>query len=184
MWRTIGPYTAPRPALSRSYCAPAFQQADTLTLRQLVYKSVALTYISFYAVWSDNSVHICVLVLVFVGRIAQSVWRLAARWTVRGSNRGGSEIFGTCPDRPWGPPSLLHNGCLVFPRGKERPGRDADPSPFLVSWSRKGRAIPLLPLRAVRPVQSLSACTRVHFTFTFFTCIYFVVLVFTVLYFY
>jgi hypothetical protein len=29
------------------------------------------------------------------------------------------------------------------------------------------RAIPLLPLRAVQPVQSLSACTRVHFTFTF-----------------
>jgi len=27
-------------------------------------------------------------------------------------------------------------------------------------------AIPLLPLWAVRPVQSLSACTRVHFTFT------------------
>jgi len=26
-------------------------------------------------------------------------------------------------------------------------------------------AIPLPPLRAVRPVQSLSACTRVHFTF-------------------
>jgi len=26
------------------------------------------------------------------------------------------------------------------------------------------RAIPLLPLWAVRPVQSLSACTRVHFT--------------------
>jgi hypothetical protein len=28
-------------------------------------------------------------------------------------------------------------------------------------------AIPLLPLWTVRPVQSLSACTRVHFTFTF-----------------
>ena len=28
------------------------------------------------------------------------------------------------------------------------------------------RAMPLLPLRAVRPVQRLSACTRVHFTFT------------------
>ena len=28
------------------------------------------------------------------------------------------------------------------------------------------RAIPLLPLWAVQPVQSLSACTRVHFTFT------------------
>jgi hypothetical protein len=28
------------------------------------------------------------------------------------------------------------------------------------------RSIPLLPLWAVRPVQSLSACTMVHFTFT------------------
>ena len=41
----------------------------------------------------------------------------------------GSEIFRTCPDRPSGPPSLLYNGYWVFPRGKERPGRDADPSP-------------------------------------------------------
>jgi hypothetical protein len=30
----------------------------------------------------------------------------------------------------------------------------------------KGRAIRLLALWAVRPVQSLSACTRVYFTFT------------------
>jgi len=37
------------------------------------------------------------------------------------------------------------------------------PHPHLVQWSRKSRAIPLLPLWAVRPVQSLSACTRVHF---------------------
>ena len=60
--------------------------------------------------------------------IAQSVWRLATGWTVRGSNPGGGEIFRTCPDRPWGPPTLLHNGYRVFPGGKERPGRDADPS--------------------------------------------------------
>jgi hypothetical protein len=39
------------------------------------------------------------------------------------------------------------------------------PHPFLVLWSRKSRAIPLLPLWAVWPVQSLSACTRVTFTF-------------------
>ena len=39
--------------------------------------------------------------------------------------------------------------------------------PLLVSWSRKSRAIPLLSLWAVRPVRSLSACTRVPFTFTF-----------------
>ena len=40
----------------------------------------------------------------------------------------GGEIFRTCPDRPWGPPSLLYNGYRVFPRGKERLGHDADPS--------------------------------------------------------
>jgi hypothetical protein len=50
-------------------------------------------------------------------------------WAVRGSNPGGGEIFRTCPDRPWGPPSLLYNGHGVFPGGKERPERDADPSP-------------------------------------------------------
>ena len=42
--------------------------------------------------------------------------------------------------------------------GKKRPGRDADSSSLLVPWSRS-RAIPLLPLWTVRPVQSLSACT-------------------------
>jgi len=43
-------------------------------------------------------------------------------------NSGGGEVFRTCPDRPWGPHSLLYNWYRVFPRGKERPGRDADPS--------------------------------------------------------
>ena len=42
---------------------------------------------------------------------------------------GGGEIFRTCPDRSWGQPSLLYNGYRVFPGGKERPRRDADPSP-------------------------------------------------------
>ena len=38
------------------------------------------------------------------------------------------------------------------------------PHPFLVQWSRKSRVIPLIPLWAVRPVQSPNVCTRVHFT--------------------
>ena len=46
-----------------------------------------------------------------------------------GSNPVGGEIFRTCPDWPWGPPSLLYNGYRVLPGGKEWPGRDADPSP-------------------------------------------------------
>ena len=36
------------------------------------------------------------------------------------------------------------------------------------SVSEQNRAVPLLPLWAVRPVQSLSACTRVYFNFIFF----------------
>jgi hypothetical protein len=37
--------------------------------------------------------------------------------------------FSTHPDRPWGPPNLLYNVYRVFPGGKVRPGRAADPSP-------------------------------------------------------
>ena len=80
-------------------------------------------------------------------------------------SRWWGEIFRTCPDRPWGPPSLLYNEYRVFPGGKDLPGREADPHPLLVPWSRKSRAIPLLPLWAGRCVQSLSACT-VEYTST------------------
>jgi hypothetical protein len=80
-----------------------------------------------------TNVCICLIfyksVTYFVGRLAQSVYRLATGWTVRGSNSGGGEIFRTCPGRPWGPPRLLYHGYRVFPGGRMRPGRDADPSP-------------------------------------------------------
>jgi hypothetical protein len=46
-----------------------------------------------------------------------------------GSNPGGSEIFHTCPDWLWGPPSLLYNVCPVFLGGRKQPGHDTDPSP-------------------------------------------------------
>jgi len=42
-----------------------------------------------------------------------------------------------------------------------------NPHLFLVPWSGKIRAISLLPLSTVRPVQSLSACTMLHFSFTY-----------------
>jgi hypothetical protein len=50
-------------------------------------------------------------------------------WMVRGLNPGGGEIFRTCPDRPWSPPSLLYNGYWVYPEGQEWSRHDADPSP-------------------------------------------------------
>ena len=51
---------------------------------------------------------------------------------------GGGKIFHTCPHRPWGPPSLLYNRYRVFPEGKKRPGRDADPSPPSSAVVKKG----------------------------------------------
>ena len=75
------------------------------------------------------------------------------------------EIFRTCPDRPWGPPGLLYNRYRVFPGVKSVRRVTLTPHHLLVPWSRKSRAIPLLPLWAVRPVQCVSACKRVHFIF-------------------
>jgi hypothetical protein len=79
-------------------------------------------------------------------------------------SRWGGEIFLTSPDRPWGPTQPPVQWVRGLSRGKKRPGRDADFYPLLVPWSWKGRAIPLLLLWVVRLVQSLSACTRLHFT--------------------
>jgi len=53
-----------------------------------------------------------------------------------------------------------------FPGVKSGRGVTLTTHPLLVLFSWKSIAISLLPLWAVRPVQSLSACTRVHFTFT------------------
>ena len=66
---------------------------------------------------------------------------------------------------PAQPPVLWVPGS--FPGVKIGRGVMLTPQPRLVPWSWKSRAMPLLPLWAVRPVQSLSACTRVHITFTF-----------------
>ena len=48
------------------------------------------------------------------------------------------EIFRTCSDRPSDPPSPLYIGYRDFPGGKERPGRDADPSPPSSAVVKKG----------------------------------------------
>ena len=58
-----------------------------------------------------------------------------------------------------GPTQPLVKWVPFYPGSKERPGCDADPSPLLVPWSRKSRAIPLLHIWEVRPVQNLNSCT-------------------------
>ena len=47
-----------------------------------------------------------------------------------GSNPGGGDIFRTCPDRPWGPPSLLYSGYRVFPGVKSGRSVTLTPNPF------------------------------------------------------
>ena len=64
---------------------------------------------------------------------------------------------------PGAHPASCTKGTGSLPGVKSSRGVALTPHHFLVPWSRKGRAIPLLPLWAIRPVQSLSACTRVKF---------------------
>jgi hypothetical protein len=52
------------------------------------------------------------------------------------------------------------------------------PYPLLVPWSRKSRAIPLLCLWAVWPVQSLSACT-LHLSFTLYNLSFMIMILFS-----
>ena len=56
---------------------------------------------------------------------------------VRGSNPGGGQLLCTCPDQPWGPPSLLYNGYWVLP-GVKQPGHGID-HPFPSSTEVKER---------------------------------------------
>jgi len=68
---------------------------------------------------------------------------------------------------PGAHPASCTMGTESFTGVKSGRGVTLTPHPLLVLWSWKSRAIPLLPLWAIRPVQSLSACTRATFTFFF-----------------
>jgi hypothetical protein len=48
--------------------------------------------------------------------------------TAYGLDGSGIEAWWGRDFPPLGPPSLLYNGYQLFPGGKLRPGRDADPS--------------------------------------------------------
>ena len=86
-----------------------------------------------------------------------------------GSNSGQARFSAPVQTGPGAHPASYMMGTGSFPGVKSGRGVTLTPHPLLVLWSLKGRAIPLLPLWAIRPVQSLSACTRVHFTFFLYT---------------
>jgi hypothetical protein len=96
-----------------------------------------------------------------VGRYSDLLWmdgpEIESQW---------GEFVRTRPDLPWGPPSLLHNGYLVFPGGKA--GRGVALTTHLHLAPRLKKALPLLHLLAFVP------CCRVncYCTFTFTYCYY------------
>jgi len=68
---------------------------------------------------------------------------------------------------PGAHPACCKMGTGSFPGVKSGRGVTLTPHPLLVSWSRKSKAIPLLLLWAVRPVQSVSLYKgALYLTFT------------------
>ena len=61
-------------------------------------------------------------------------------WTVRDRNPMKARFSAPVQTDPEAHPASYTMGTGSFQGGKERPGRDADPSPLLVPWSRKSRA--------------------------------------------
>ena len=157
---------------TRSFPAVKSGRGVSLTPRPLLvpwsWKRRATPLLPLWAVRPVQSLSACT-------RVHTEMWRdssvgIATRYELDGpgiESRCG-EVFRTCLDRPWGPPSLLYNSTRSFPGVKRGRGVTLTPHPLLVPWSWN-------PLWVVRPVQSLIACTRVHFTFTLLQYLQFLV---------
>jgi len=76
----------------------------------------------------------------------------------------GARFSAPAQTSPGAHPASCTMGTGSFPGVKTGRGVMLTPHPLPLPWSRKGRAIPLPSLWAVRSVQSLSACAGVNFT--------------------
>jgi hypothetical protein len=79
-------------------------------------------------------------------------------------SRWGAKFSASVQAGPGAHPASCTMGTGPFPGVKSSWGVTLTPYSLLGPWSKKSRAIPLLPLCALRPIQSLSVCTRVHFS--------------------
>jgi hypothetical protein len=82
-------------------------------------------------------------------------------------SRWGSRFSAPVQTGPGTRPASCTMGTGSFLGVKSGQGVTLTPHPLLVPRSREGRAILVLSLWAIRPVQSLSVYTKVHFTFFF-----------------
>jgi hypothetical protein len=82
-----------------------------------------------------------------------------------GIDSGGARFSAPVQTGPGAHSASCTMGTGSFPGVKSDRGLNLTPHPLIMPSSRNSRAIPLLPLWAVRPVQSLSACIRVTFNF-------------------
>ena len=73
-----------------------------------------------------------------VSRIGQSLQRLPTGWTVRESNSGGGRDFPHLSRPDLGPTQPPVQWVPGLSRGKEWPGRDADPLPTSTAVVMKG----------------------------------------------
>jgi hypothetical protein len=93
---------------------------------------------SIFYKWKHCTV-ICLMWVLYFVYMDSSVG-IATGYSLDGSGiefRWGGEIFRTCPDRFWGPPSLLYNEYRVSFPGVMRPGRGVDHPPHLVPRLKK-----------------------------------------------
>ena len=88
---------------------------------------------------------------------------IESRWGARFSS-----LVQTCPLIH---PAYCKMGTGSFPGGKERPGRDADPStPSNTAVKERVEVYLYSPYGPYGAVQSLSVCTGVHFAFRCIIC--------------
>jgi len=97
---------------------------------------------------TDNTLYVTSPLTVGWAGVAQSVWRLTTGWTVRDGIPVGTT-------GPVAHPASCTMGTVSFPGAKSGRGVTLTLHLVLVPWSRKSRAITLLPPWTVQPGQTL-----------------------------
>jgi hypothetical protein len=130
----------------------------------------SMLMVNIRASYGSRPICCCVLLIqLLCSRGPGSIIDIATGYGLDGpgiESRRGARVSAPVQNGPGAHPASCTMSTGFFPGVKSGRSVTLTPYPLLVPWSWKSRAIPLLALWAVRPVQSLSACTRVHFTFT------------------